>query len=329
MLAKIRAVIESGVIAFLLFSAFAIVYQFLDPRNTIAVLLLISAHYIAVLFCGYWAGWRARVDGWIYSILGYALFRGIYYVLPLKATLPFGLQIKILGFLSVLALLLFGAAIGEQRAHYVEAAPAEVNKTGLYPIIKRIADIIIASIGLLLLTPILMTVSFGVKFSSPGPTFFYQKRIGQNGRVFNVIKFRTMRTDAEAIAETLPEFRNRPEPFVKLKEDPRVYSFGKFLRLTSIDELPQLINVIIGDMSIVGPRPLVPSEIDHCEGEQRRRLDVKPGLTGWAQINGRTDVSFDELVSMDLEYVANQSFMFDFQILLMTVWQVLTGRGAY
>ncbi|MHB0976692.1 MAG: sugar transferase [Candidatus Aquicultorales bacterium] len=327
--ARIRAVIESGVIAFLLFTLFAGAYRLLDPKSTLALLMLISAHYITVLLCGYWAGWRARTDGWLYSLMGYALFRGIYYYLPFKATLPLSLEVKYIGLFSVLALLMFGAAIGEQRAHYVEGAVDDVNRTGLYPIVKRIADILMASIALMLLAPIMLAIAIGIKFSSPGPIFFYQKRIGQNGRVFNVVKFRTMRTDAEEILERLPEFKNRTEPFVKLKEDPRIYPFGKFLRLTSLDELPQLINIAVGDMSLVGPRPLIPSEIEHCEEEQLRRLEVKPGLTGWAQINGRTDVTFHELISLDLEYVANQSFVFDLQIIMMTVKQVLTGRGAY
>lgn len=329
MLTKLRAIVESGIIAFLVFSAFAIAYKALDPHSPIAVLLLISAHYASVLVCGYWAGWRAKVDGWLYSLLGYVLFRLIYYALPLRATLPFALEIKLLGFLTVLALLMFGAAIGEQRAHYVEGSEAEVNRTGFYPVIKRIGDIAISSVALLLLSPIMLAIAIGIKLASPGPVFFHQKRIGQNGRVFKVIKFRTMRTDAEDVLEHLPEFKERTEPFVKLKDDPRVYPFGKFLRLSSLDELPQLINILVGDMSIVGPRPLVPSEIEHCKDEQLRRLEVKPGLTGWAQINGRTDVSFNELIKMDLEYVGNQSLLFDLKILLLTIKQVLTRRGAY
>ncbi len=329
MLTRVRAIIESGVLAFLVFMTFAAVYKALDPHNPIAVLLLISAHYASVLLCGYWAGWRARVDGWLYSLLGYALFRLIYYALPLRATLPFALEIKVIGLLTVLALLMFGAAIGEQRAHYVEGTEAEVNRTGFYPIVKRIGDIAISAVALLLLSPIMLLIAIGIKLASPGPVFFHQKRIGQNGRVFKVIKFRTMRTDAEDVLESLPEFKRRTEPFVKLKEDPRIYPFGKFLRLTSLDELPQLINILVGDMSIVGPRPLIPAEIEHCKGEQLRRLEVKPGLTGWAQINGRTDVSFDDLMRLDLEYVANQSLAFDLKILLLTVKQVLTGRGAY
>lgn len=329
MLTRLRAVIESAAIALMLFSSFALFYKVLDPTDTLAVLLLIFAHYITVLLCGYWAGWRARVDGWLYSLLGYVVFRVVYYYSPLKATLPFSMEIKYIGLLTVLALLMFGAAIGEQRAHYVEEAEAEVNRTGLYPIVKRIVDILIASAGLLLLAPIMLTIAIGIKLSSPGPIFFHQRRVGQHGRSFNVVKFRTMRTDAERVLETLPEFKNRTGPFVKLREDPRIYPFGKFLRLSSLDELPQLINIAMGDMSIVGPRPLIPSEIEHCEGEQLRRLDVKPGLTGWGQINGRTDVTFDDLMRMDLEYVSNQSFFFDLKILLLTVRQVLTGRGAY
>lgn len=332
MLARVRAVLESGLLSFLLFSLFAVVYQLLDPKSIIAILLLMSAHYITVLLCGYWAGWRARVDGWLYGLLGYGLFRLIYYLLPLKATLPFGFEIKVLGILFVLALLLFGAATGEQRAHYVEGAPASVNKNGFYPIIKRLMDIVVASIGLILLAPVMLAVAIGIKLSSPGPIFFHQRRIGQNGRVFNVVKFRTMCMDAEAQVEELLEQdteRAEDDPRVFIKDDPRVYPFGKFLRLSSLDELPQLINMIVGDMSLVGPRPWVSAEIDHCKGDQLRRLEVKPGLTGWAQVNGRKDASFDDQVRLDLEYVANQSFLFDLQIFFLTIRQVLTGRGAY
>lgn len=330
MLNKTRAVIESGILDFLFFGAFWLFYLlFLNPprESLITRLLIIAVHYTTALLGGYWAGWRARHDGWIYGIFGYGLFRGLTFLLNVHAPLPYPLHVKILGYVPILALLMYGAVIGEQRAYYVETT--EQNVTGIYPVVKRTADFIVGATGLLLLGPVMLAIAFGIKVSSPGPIFFHQRRIGQDGQPINIIKFRTMRTDAEQVLPDLPQFQTRSEPYVKLREDPRVFAFGKFLRTTSLDELPQLMNILKGEMSLVGPRPLISSEIEHCEGEQLKRLEVKPGLTGWAQINGRGNLTFEELLMMDLEYVKKQSLWLDLRILLSTMWMVLMRHGAY
>ena len=199
-----------------------------------------------------------------------------------------------------------------------------------YLMSKRLLDFSVSASGLMLLAPVMLVIGLIIKVSSPGPVFFRQKRTGHRGRIFDVVKFRTMGTDAEKVVVQLAEYRERKEPFVKLKKDPRVYPFGNILRKTSLDELPQLINVMVGQMSLVGPRPLLPVEMEAASEKQReRRLATKPGLTGWAQINGRTDVTFEGLMSMDLEYLERQSLRFDSEILLKTVVVVMKRRGAY
>ena len=199
----------------------------------------------------------------------------------------------------------------------------------VYSVCKRTLDVLVSSVGLILFSPLMLMVGFGTKLSSPGPVFFKQKRVGLKGKQFDIIKFRTMDEGAEEILHSLPEFHSRTEPFVQLKNDPRVFSFGKLLRRTSIDEIPQLINVLWGQMSTVGPRPLIAYEVEHCNGKQLRRLTVKPGLTGLAQINGRNDTPFDERMEMDLEYMDNSSLWLDFKIIFKTLIKVLHGEGAY
>lgn len=198
-----------------------------------------------------------------------------------------------------------------------------------YHAVKRLADIFGSAIGLMLVSPVMLLVSLGIKLSSPGPVFFRQKRVGIDGELIDVVKFRTMLVGAEDVLHKLPEFKERIEPFVKLKEDPRVFSFGQLLRKTSIDELPQLLNVLWGQMSLVGPRPLVSCELEHCNNLQLKRLYIKPGLTGLAQIEGRTDITFEKLMALDLEYVKNRSLWLDIKILFKTIAKVVLREGAY
>ncbi len=198
-----------------------------------------------------------------------------------------------------------------------------------YLVIKRLLDVLGSVFGLMLLSPIMLMVALSIKLSSPGPVFFRQKRVGLNGDLIDVVKFRTMVVEAEDVLHKLPEFKERTEPFVKLKEDPRVFSLGRLLRKTSIDELPQLLNVLWGQMSLVGPRPLVDCELEHCNELQLKRLYVKPGLTGLAQIEGRTDITFEKLMALDLDYVKNRSLWLDVKILFKTVVKVIRREGAY
>ena len=194
--------------------------------------------------------------------------------------------------------------------------------------VRRLADVLIAVTLLLLLSPLLFAIAVGVKLASPGPVLFRQVRCGLHGRRFTFLKFRTMRTDAERLKPLLEAFNEMDGPAFKMTNDPRVFPFGGFLRRTSLDELPQLWNIIRGDMSIVGPRPAVLEEVRQYEPWQRRRLSMKPGLTCLWQISGRNELTFDEWMRLDLEYIDNWSLWLDVKIAFKTIPAVLLGRGA-
>ena len=193
---------------------------------------------------------------------------------------------------------------------------------------KNLLDRVAAAIGLLILSPLLAVIALGIRFSSPGPVFFRQPRVGHEGRTFRVWKFRTMEIDAEERKATLEELNESDGMMFKMKEDPRIFPFGSKLRATSLDELPQLINVLKGEMSLVGPRPLPADDGDYL-GDVRRRLLVRPGITGLWQVSGRSDLSWDEAVRLDLYYVDNWSLTYDLGILWRTIWVVLRRKGAY
>ncbi|MBE0447866.1 MAG: sugar transferase [Actinobacteria bacterium] len=340
MLNKIRAVIESGIFSFLLFWSFVLFYNWLldlyppkeglQPTDPIAIVLLVGAYYLTAVFCGYWAGWRSRTDGWIYGIIGYVLFSTIRITVAapdVRSLLPYPFYIKLLlGYIPVLTLLMFGGIIGEQHAHY---APVSQQNKAMYPVFKRILDLVASSLILLMLAPIMLAIAIRIKLASPGPIFFHQKRVGQHGRIINIIKFRTMSHDADEAVDRLHLLKNQEDKAVQIKEDPRIFAFGKFLRMTSLDELPQFINIAKGEMSLVGPRPLVPEEMETSDAHVLKRLEVKPGLTGLAQVSGRGNLTFDERLQLDIKYVDNQSFLLDLRILLATLWQVHSRDGAY
>ncbi|MFB9692805.1 sugar transferase [Amorphoplanes digitatis] len=193
---------------------------------------------------------------------------------------------------------------------------------------KNLLDRVAAFFGLLALSPILGVIALGIRLASPGPVFFRQPRVGHEGRTFRVWKFRTMDVDAEERKATLEELNEADGMLFKLKEDPRIFRFGSKLRATSLDELPQLINVLKGEMSLVGPRPLPADDGDYL-GDVRRRLLVRPGITGLWQVSGRSDLSWDEAVRLDLYYVDNWSLTYDLSILWRTIWVVLRRKGAY
>ena len=195
---------------------------------------------------------------------------------------------------------------------------------------KRFTDLVGSGVGLVLLLPVFAGIAIAVKRSSPGPVFFSQIRVGQDGRFFRFWKFRTMRQDAEALKAALKSQNESKDGVIfKMKDDPRITKVGKFLRRASLDELPQLWNVFIGDMSLVGPRPPVPSEVQEYTLEDRKRLNVKPGLTCLWQIKGRSDLSFHEQVRLDKEYIRSPSVWKDLAILLKTIPAVISGKGAY
>lgn len=197
--------------------------------------------------------------------------------------------------------------------------------------VKDVLDRVGAALLILATAPLWLVAAAGIKLSSKGPVFFAQNRAGRSGRSFRMFKFRTMVTNAEAIQRQLEQNNQMSGPVFKLKEDPRIFSFGKWLRRLSVDELPQLINVLRGEMSLVGPRPLPVYEIEKIEKHaQRRRLSVKPGLTCLWQVMGRNTInSFEDWVALDLRYIDNWSLWLDFRILAKTLPAVLKGSGAH
>lgn len=194
---------------------------------------------------------------------------------------------------------------------------------------KRTLDVIGAGIGLLLLAPVFAVLAFVIRADDRGPVFFRQTRVGRGGREFSILKFRTMCVDAEARMAALAQSNEGAGPLFKMKDDPRVTRVGGFLRRTSLDELPQLWNVLTGSMSLVGPRPALPREVALYEDFADRRLLVTPGITGLWQVSGRSDLDWADGVRLDLHYVENWSFVHDVVILARTIPSVLRSRGAY
>jgi exopolysaccharide biosynthesis polyprenyl glycosylphosphotransferase len=195
---------------------------------------------------------------------------------------------------------------------------------------KRSLDLIGSGVGLLLLSPVFLTCAAAIRIESPGPVLFRQRRVGRGGEVFEMLKFRSMFQDAEQRLAALKEQNEMAGGVIfKMREDPRITRVGKFIRRASIDELPQLWNVFRGDMSLVGPRPPLPSEVAEYALEDRRRLHVKPGITCIWQVSGRSDIPFEQQVELDVDYIYSQSLATDIRLLLQTVPAVVLGRGAY
>jgi exopolysaccharide biosynthesis polyprenyl glycosylphosphotransferase len=194
--------------------------------------------------------------------------------------------------------------------------------------IKAVMDVVLAAIFMVMGAPLFALISLIVKLSSPGPVLFKQVRAGLNGRKFMMWKFRTMVPEAEELKPELAPFNESDGPTFKMTRDPRVTAFGRFLRRTSLDELPQFYNVLRGEMSLVGPRPAVPEEVEKYDNWQRRRLSVKPGLTCIWQTSGRNKVSFDEWMRMDLHYIENWSLRLDIKLLFKTIPAVLLATGS-
>jgi lipopolysaccharide/colanic/teichoic acid biosynthesis glycosyltransferase len=205
--------------------------------------------------------------------------------------------------------------------------PVDLLLVQAMPLWKRALDVVVSALALVLLAPPLAVVAAAVKLSAPGPVFFAQRRSGLGGKPFVLYKFRSMVVDAEARKRDLLALNQQDGPAFKLRADPRVTRLGRFLRATSIDELPQFWNVLRGDMSLVGPRPLPCDESDACRGWQRRRLDVTPGLTCIWQVKGRSRVTFAEWVRMDLRYIGARSPWSDLKLLLQTVPALLLRKG--
>ncbi|NLT93946.1 MAG: sugar transferase [Clostridia bacterium] len=195
---------------------------------------------------------------------------------------------------------------------------------------KRIFDIVISGLALIILSPLMLLIAVLIKIDSPGgPVIFKQKRVGLNGKVFTLYKFRSMVPEAEQLKASLMNFNEMSGPVFKIKNDPRVTKVGRFIRKTSIDELPQLINVFKGEMSLIGPRPLPVEEAAKIEPHiSSKRSSVKPGITCIWQISGRNLVDFEEWMKMDMHYIDNWSFWLDWKILFLTLPAVISGKGA-
>lgn len=196
--------------------------------------------------------------------------------------------------------------------------------------LKRLLDIVGGLVGLILLMPLFLVVGIAIVIEDGWPVFYSQKRVGQYGRLFNFYKFRSMYRNADSMKDQLMADNESGDGVIfKMKQDPRVTRVGRFIRRFSIDEMPQFLNVLLGDISLVGPRPPVPREVAEYTLEERKRLHVKPGLTCLWQIQGRSEIPFKEQVRLDLQYIHSQSLRRDIVILIKTVPAVLLGRGAY
>lgn len=199
----------------------------------------------------------------------------------------------------------------------------------LYEVIKRLIDVFCSFLGVLVLSPLFIIVAIIIKITSKGPVFFSQKRVGKNGKEFNMYKFRSMVVNAEELKEKLVAQNEMSGPMFKMKDDPRVTKVGKFIRKTSIDELPQLWNVLKGDMSLVGPRPSLPKEVAQFEDWMYRRLEVKPGLTCYWQVSGRNNIDFEDWMKLDIKYVDERSTWIDIKLIFKTVGVLFGDKNAH
>lgn len=203
-----------------------------------------------------------------------------------------------------------------------------VRLTGFQALAKRLFDLAVTLVLSIVMLPAFVVIALAIKLTSSGPVFFAQERSGLRGKPFRLLKFRTMVVGAEEMVETLLDLNEATGPLFKIKDDPRVTPVGKVLRKWSLDELPQLINVFRGDMSLVGPRPPLPKEVATYDDWVMARLEVRPGISGLWQVSGRSDLPFEEYVRLDLFYIENWSLAYDLFILAKTVPIVLSGRGA-
>lgn len=224
---------------------------------------------------------------------------------------------------------MFGRYVYGNVAFLARAAAQAVRTTPKGAIANRVSDIAIAATALVALSPLLIGTAIAIKLDSKGPVLFRQTRVGKDGRHFSMIKFRSMYMDAEARQAALLASSDREGVCFKSRTDPRITRVGRFIRRASIDELPQIINVLQGEMSIVGPRPALPREVALYPARAMGRLAVKPGITGIWQVAGRADVSFEKMVEMDLTYASSRNLLLDYILILLTFRAVVSGRGAY
>ena len=210
---------------------------------------------------------------------------------------------------------------------FIETAHGNADITGGHA--KRIIDVALSLLALMALWPVFIAIAIAIASMSRGSVFFVQTRVGLNGKTFGLVKFRSMYQDADARRAEVENLSDRHGICLKVKRDPRITPVGRFLRRWSLDELPQIFNVLLGDMSLVGPRPALVTEVAEYPQHAHGRHTVLPGITGLWQVSGRADIGFDEMISLDLDYVRRVSVLTDAWILLMTFRAVLSGKGAY
>lgn len=217
---------------------------------------------------------------------------------------------------------------GEQSDEFLYSEEDETTNNITYKFIKRTIDIIGSLFGLIILSPILLIVMVAIKIESRGPVVFAQERVGYKGKRFKMYKFRSMVENAEELKEKLKDQNEMNGPMFKMKNDPRVTRVGRIIRKTSIDEIPQFVNVLKGDMSLVGPRPSLLKEVEEFDDWMLRRLDVKPGLTCYWQVSGRNDIDFEEWMKLDIKYIEEQSILVDIKLILKTVLVLFGDKHA-
>jgi len=221
-------------------------------------------------------------------------------------------------------------AAASQPAYYADGPEGRAARAAFFYTAKRAVDVAASLFGLMFLAPLFVLLSVLIKLEDPrGSVFFSQVRIGKNGKPFRMYKFRSMVANAEELLQELLEKNEIRGAMFKIKEDPRITRVGRFIRKTSLDELPQLFNVLKGDMSLVGPRPPLPREVESYSDYDMQRLSVTPGCTGLWQISGRNDVGFAEMVELDLAYIREESLLLDLKILIKTVKVVIRPNSAY
>ena len=216
----------------------------------------------------------------------------------------------------------------EELQYRIDDREIVVEERKIYEFSKRSIDILGSLCGLILLSPILLVIMVLIKCESKGPVIFSQERVGRNGKIFKMYKFRSMVVNAEELKEKLAEQNEMSGPMFKMKDDPRVTKIGKFIRKTSLDEIPQLVNVLKGDMSLVGPRPSLPQEVAQFEWWMHERHEVKPGLTCYWQVSGRNNIDFVNWMKLDIKYVEERNFWIDIKLIFKTAFVLFGDKNA-
>lgn len=211
----------------------------------------------------------------------------------------------------------------------IKINPSKIESRKGYHFVKRLFDIILSTIGLIVLSPIMGIIAYRIKKEDGGPVFYKQVRVGKNGHQFRMYKFRSMIVNADQLLEKLKNQNEVTGAMFKMKHDPRITKIGQFIRKHSLDELPQLVNVLKGDMSLVGPRPPLPSEVNHYTDYDKQRLYVTPGCTGLWQATERNNVGFDEMVKLDLKYIQRASLYYDLWIIWKTITIIIKPNDSY